>query len=145
MELTHFSQEMKIYKYGLQRRTPQKVYSVQTPVLWQASFFFLNRKTLIFSRCVVSEALYHTSSAQIHPRTTHAHAHSSCQSRVQPHRLLLSTRSGYLPLCTVSYSNKHQQHSDPDTFLSRTHPHTNTLGDNALQWGLQWPKAAKHL
>lgn len=28
---------------------------------------------------------------------------------------------------------------------AHTHPHTNTLGDNALQWGLRWPKAAKHL
>lgn len=93
--------------------------------------FFFNRKTLIFSRCVVSEALYHTSSSQSHTHArAHAHEHSSCQSRVQPHGLLLSTQSGYLPLCTVSYSNKHQQHSDPDTFLSHTqantHPLTNT-------------------
>lgn len=56
----------------------------------------------------------------------HAHKHPSCQSRVEPHRLLLSTQSGYLPLCTVSYSNKHQQHSDPDTFLSHTHTRANT-------------------
>lgn len=92
-------------------------------------FFFFNRKTLIFSHCVVSEALDHTSSSRSHTRA-HAHEHPSCQSRVQPHRLLLSTQSGYLPLCTVSYSNKHQRHSDPDTFLSHAHTpaHKHTWG-----------------
>ena len=96
----------------------------------------------------MSEALDRALSSQIHPRTqTRSHAHSSCQSRVQPHRLLLATPSGYLPLCTVSYSINTDSTVTLTHFVSRTHahPHTDTLGDNALQWGLQWPKAAKHL
>lgn len=40
-------------------------------------FFFFNRKTLIFSHCVVSEALDHTPSSQSH---THARMHTNTQA-----------------------------------------------------------------
>lgn len=108
------------------RGTLVKVYSVQTPVPRQAFFFSIERPS---SHCEVSDTLDRTSCTQSHTHTharVHAHKHPSCQSRVEPHRLLLSTQSGYLPLCTVSYSNKHQQHSDPDTFLSHAHTRANT-------------------
>lgn len=77
--------------------------------------------------CSVRGTRSHTQLTKSHTYTRAMHTkHSSCQSRVQPHRLLLSTQSGYLPLCTVSYSNKHPRHSDPDTFLPHTHTHSQT-------------------
>lgn len=97
-------------------------------------FFFPNKKTLIFSCCVVSEALNLHIQLANSPTYTHVLActHSSCQSRVQsPHGLLLVTPSGYLPLCTVSYSiNTTAQW--PWHNLSHVYTHTST---HKQTWG----------
>lgn len=147
MELTHLSPELKIYKYGLKKRTLQKVYSVQTPVLRQD---FFNRKTLIFSHCVVSEALDHTPGSQSH---THARMHTNtqaakaefnptdyCYRRNQDIYLYVQSPIQINTNSTVTLTHFYHTH-----IQANTHPLTNTPGDNALQWGFQLPKAAKHL
>lgn len=85
--------------------------------IWQDTIFFFisNRKTLIFTYFYV--------------RGTHS--------------LKLPLRLRSTRIFTLYVQAPIQIHSDPDNVFARTHSHT--LGDNALQWGLRWPKAAKHL
>lgn len=124
-----------------------KVYSVQTPVLYDRLFFllFFNRKTLIFCHRVVSEALEHTSGSHTHMHArAHTHAQYTQAAKAEFSPTDYCYQSGYLPLCTYSYSNKHQQHSDPDTF-SHTYPFTNTLGEQCTSVGSPMAKGCKAL
>lgn len=125
-----------------------KVYSVQTPVLYDRLFFllFFNRKTLIFCHRVVSEALEHTSGSHTHTCTrAHTHMHSTLKLPKQssaPQTTAIN-RDIYLYVHTPIQIN-----TNSTVTLTRSHTHTRSQthsGNNALQWGLQWPKAAKHL
>lgn len=117
MELTRFSPKIEDLQIRAYKRQSFTVYKLLSSI-WQDIFFFIsNRKTLIFTYFNV--------------RGTHS---------LKLPLLLRSTR-----IFTLYVQASTQIHSDPDN-VSRTfalsHAH---IGDNALQWGLRWPKAAKHL
>lgn len=117
MELTHFSPKIEDLQIRAYKRQSFTVYKLLSSI-WQDIIFLFQIERPSFLLILMSEAL------------TRSSCHFYCD---QP---------GYLPFM---YKLLFKYTVTLTTFCTHSLAHAHTLGDNALQWGLRWPKAAKHL
>lgn len=136
MELTHFPQKWRFTNKGFREELSRKftVYK-----LLSYGRLFIDRKTLIFSHCVVSEALYHTHKHPAH-KFTYTHTCTPMHKNTQAAKAEFNptdycyrrNQDIYLYVQSPIQINTNSTVTLTHFFLTHTHTHSHT---HTHTWG----------